>query len=286
MLAVIHAFEEWEPELMSASPDTPVQVLSDHKALEYFMTKQRLTRRQLRWSEFISGFNWKLTYRPRKLAIKPDALSRRLADFPRDADDDQELSRHQDDWITWLPIAELVLNNRDIEELGMSPIMADCGRNAAFTVSTVSHGDKAKAEAPPVRLAKQDAQEFVQNMRQLHNNLNQELELIHASRTEKPAAEAPAFRVGDLVWLDSRHLKNLIRPAKKLDDKRYGPYNVLRPIGDKNPRAYEINVPKSWNLSTRVFHVSLLSPVATDPFPNQTPSAPPPVTMSETDEKS
>lgn len=52
LFAVIKAFEEWEPELTSTPK--PVTVLSDHKALEHFTTKQRLNRRQARWSEFVS----------------------------------------------------------------------------------------------------------------------------------------------------------------------------------------------------------------------------------------
>ncbi|TIA47146.1 hypothetical protein D6C77_10332 [Aureobasidium pullulans] len=95
MLAIIHAFEEWEPELQSSTPETPVQVLTDHKALEYFTTKQRLSRRQIRWSEFMSEFNWKITYRPGAQQGKPDALSRRSADFPQSPDDEREMDRYQ-----------------------------------------------------------------------------------------------------------------------------------------------------------------------------------------------
>ena len=43
-----------------------IQVLSDHKNLEYFMTSNLHNRRQARWAEFLSRFNFKITYRPVK----------------------------------------------------------------------------------------------------------------------------------------------------------------------------------------------------------------------------
>jgi hypothetical protein len=95
LLAIVHAFEEWEPELQSAPPESPIQILTDHKALEYFTTKQRLNRRQIRWSELLSEFNWKINYRPGSKGVKPDSLSRRSADFPQTDDDEREMDRFQ-----------------------------------------------------------------------------------------------------------------------------------------------------------------------------------------------
>ena len=44
LLAIIRCFEQWRPELEGT--DMPIQVLTDHKSLEYFMTTKKLTRRQ------------------------------------------------------------------------------------------------------------------------------------------------------------------------------------------------------------------------------------------------
>jgi hypothetical protein len=44
LMAVVKSFEEWRAELEGA--DTPVQVISDHKNLQHFMTTKRLSRRQ------------------------------------------------------------------------------------------------------------------------------------------------------------------------------------------------------------------------------------------------
>ena len=64
LMAIIRAFEEWRPELKGAL--FPIQVLSDHKNLEYFMSTKLLNRRQTRWAEFLSRFNFKIQYRPGK----------------------------------------------------------------------------------------------------------------------------------------------------------------------------------------------------------------------------
>ena len=85
LLAIIRAFEEWRPELEGAAEQ--VQVITDHKNLEYFMTTKQLSRRQARWSEFLSRFNFAIQYRPGKLNSRADALTRRSADFPQDDQD-------------------------------------------------------------------------------------------------------------------------------------------------------------------------------------------------------
>ncbi|KAF7572881.1 hypothetical protein PtrM4_077860 [Pyrenophora tritici-repentis] len=92
LLAIVRAFEEWRFEL--AGTVDPVKVLSDHQALQTFMTTKRLNRRQARWAEFLSEFNFNITYRPGKQGTKPDALTRRPGDLPEDADDD----RRQHQW--------------------------------------------------------------------------------------------------------------------------------------------------------------------------------------------
>ena len=63
LLAIIRCFEEWRPDLEGS--DLPVQVLTDHKSLEYFMTTKRLTRRQARWAEFLADYYFVITYWPR-----------------------------------------------------------------------------------------------------------------------------------------------------------------------------------------------------------------------------
>ena len=93
LLAVVRCFEEWRAELES-SP-FPVEVLSDHKNLEYFMTTKMLSRRQARWSEFLSRFDFRITHRPGKLSGKPDALTRRSQDLPAEGDPRKNIMAQQ-----------------------------------------------------------------------------------------------------------------------------------------------------------------------------------------------
>ena len=84
LLAIIRAFEEWRPELQGAAH--PVKVITDHKNLEYFTTTKQLSRRQARWAEFLSRFDFKIGYRPGKQGEKPDSLTRRSGDLPKEGD--------------------------------------------------------------------------------------------------------------------------------------------------------------------------------------------------------
>ncbi|ODM14395.1 hypothetical protein SI65_10230 [Aspergillus cristatus] len=85
LLAIIRCFEEWRPEL-EGTP-SPIKVITDHRNLEYFMTTKLLNRRQACWSEFLSHFNFKIVYRPGKQGAKPDALTRRSEDLPKEGDE-------------------------------------------------------------------------------------------------------------------------------------------------------------------------------------------------------
>ena len=85
LLAIIRCFEEWRPELEGTA--SPIKVITDHRNLEYFTTTKLLNRRQARWAEFLSRFNFRITYRPGKLGVKPDALTRRSEDLPKEGDE-------------------------------------------------------------------------------------------------------------------------------------------------------------------------------------------------------
>jgi transposase InsO family protein len=85
LMAIIRCFEEWRPHLEGSAH--PITVLTDHRNLEYFMSTKNLNRRQARWSEFLSRFDFKIQYRPGKAGGKPDALTRRSEDLPKGGDE-------------------------------------------------------------------------------------------------------------------------------------------------------------------------------------------------------
>ena len=101
LLAVIAATREWRPELRSTEK---FEVVTDHKNLEYFKKKQRLSERQVRWMEYLEELPpFFITHRPGRLNSASDALSRKEQDVPVDADDarlrDRELQLLKDEWI-------------------------------------------------------------------------------------------------------------------------------------------------------------------------------------------
>ena len=88
LLAIIQCFKEWRPELEGMA--MPVKVLTDHKGLEYFMTTKKLTPRQAKWAEFLSEFNFKVTYQTGKKNDKADALTRKPNERPANEKDKRQ----------------------------------------------------------------------------------------------------------------------------------------------------------------------------------------------------
>lgn len=91
LFAIIRCFEQSRPELEGIG--VPIKVITDHKSLEYFMTTKKLTRRQACWAEFLSGFNFVISYSPGKGNQKADSPTRRPNDLPSDENDDRQ--QHQ-----------------------------------------------------------------------------------------------------------------------------------------------------------------------------------------------
>src|SRR5204862_3626523 len=62
LLAIVSSFQHWCVHL-EGTPEA-IQVVSDHKALEYFMTTKALTACQARWAEILSQYNFQINYKP------------------------------------------------------------------------------------------------------------------------------------------------------------------------------------------------------------------------------
>ena len=73
LLAIHEAFRSWHHYLEGSA--TPVDIVTDHKNLEYFATTKLLTQQQAHWSEFLSQFNLVICFCPGCLGAKPDALT-------------------------------------------------------------------------------------------------------------------------------------------------------------------------------------------------------------------
>ena len=80
------------------------------------------------------------------------------------------------------------------------------------------------------------------------------------------------YQTGDMVWLEGNNIKT-DRPAKKLEDKRYGPFRIIKKIGRS---AYKLQLPPTWKSLHPVFNEVVLSPYTPPAYPTQKPPPPPP----------
>ena len=86
LLAIFEAFRVWWHYLEGSG--ILIDVVTDHKNLEYFSTTKVLTCRQARWSEYLAQFNLVIRFRPGRLGTKPDSLTRCWDVYPKGGNSD------------------------------------------------------------------------------------------------------------------------------------------------------------------------------------------------------
>jgi len=74
LLVIVEALEQWRHLLKGTS--TPFTIFSDRHNLLYQKKPEKMSQRLVRWSLFLSEFNFKITYLAGSANGKPDALSR------------------------------------------------------------------------------------------------------------------------------------------------------------------------------------------------------------------
>ncbi|KAJ3475421.1 hypothetical protein NLI96_g11847 [Meripilus lineatus] len=72
MIAILEALLKWEDKLLGRR----INIVTDHKALEFFKDQRQLSNRQTRWMEFLSRFNHEVQYVQGHLNKVADCLSR------------------------------------------------------------------------------------------------------------------------------------------------------------------------------------------------------------------
>jgi len=88
------------------------------------------------------------------------------------------------------------------------------------------------------------------------------------------------LKVGDHVWLENKNIQSN-RPSKKLDNKRYGPFRVLKDIGSG---VFQLELPEGWMIHN-VFNKDLLTRCVEPKFKGQHKEpAPPPTIINEEEE--
>ena len=79
-------------------------------------------------------------------------------------------------------------------------------------------------------------------------------ELAQSRMAEWIKSNFTPFKKGQMVWLDTRHLKTNYH--KKMAPKREGPFEIEEVLG---PVTYQLKLPENWKIH-RVFHATLLHP--------------------------
>ncbi|RDB23650.1 Transposon Tf2-9 polyprotein [Hypsizygus marmoreus] len=72
MLAIMRAITKWHSDLLG----THIHIYTDHKTLQNFDTQRDLSRRQARWMEYLSQYEYTIHYIAGELNTVADALSR------------------------------------------------------------------------------------------------------------------------------------------------------------------------------------------------------------------
>ncbi|CAJ0964878.1 unnamed protein product [Ranitomeya imitator] len=170
------------------------------------------------------------------------------------------VSADQDDWASFLPLAEFALNNRASSATLVSPFFCNSGFHPRFSSGQVESSDCPGVDTVVDRL-QQIWTHVVDNL-----TLSQEQAQRFANRRRRVG---PRLRVGDLVWLSSRHIPMKVS-SPKFKPRFIGPYRISEVI---NPVSFRLTLPDSFFIHN-VFHRSLLRRYVAPMVPSLDPPAP------------
>ena len=94
---------------------------------------------------------------------------------------------------------------------------------------------------------------------------------------DKARNNAPPFKPGDMVLLNSKNLR-VKRPTRKLAERFLGPFKILEAV---SASAFRLALPPELSALHPVFHVSLLEPAHPSAIPGRMPDPPGPIDLEE-----
>ncbi len=121
-------------------------------------------------------------------------------------------------------------NDRVHSATKVTPFFADMGRHLY------------KGTAPKTTSRNETAQEFANGMRKTWNEVGLALKMAKEDMKrfyDRKRIEAVEYKEGNKVWLEGTNLST-DRPMKKLNDKRFGPFKVIKKVGTS---SYKLQIP-------------------------------------------
>jgi hypothetical protein len=160
------------------------------------------------------------------------------------------VGEQQRTWVRWFHMGEYCYNTTYHMSIRMSPFRALYGYDAPSFIDTV-FGD---SRVPGSKNWVEESQRILKSAKEnLQPTQNQQKIYADRQRVEH------IFEVGDLVFLRLHPYRqsSLKSGVEKLKSKFYGPYRVIKRIGDVE---YELELPEGSKIHN-VFHVSFLKRV-------------------------
>src|SRR5277367_3470589 len=166
------------------------------------------------------------------------------------------VSYRQDDWKEWLSLAEFSYNDSVHATTQQTPFFLNYGQHPW-------KGDNTRREART-----EAAGQFAERMRKVredaHTALKQTAEQMKIAH-DKHARKSVEYTKGDEVYLKATNIRT-DRPSKKLDDKRHGPFKVIKKVRES---AYELDLPDHWPAIHPIFNEKYLTPYKAAKYANQ-----------------
>jgi hypothetical protein len=257
--ALVRSLEHWSHYLLSKE----FILHSDHEALKYLNSQQKLNTRHAKWSEFLQAYSFSIKHKAGKLNQVADALSRRYS----------LLNAMQVQVLGFDVVKELYKGDPDFgyawKECSNGPynhfLLQDgfLFKNNHLCIPQCSLREAIIKEAHEGGLAGHFGRDktltLVQEnftwpkMAQFRGQIEKKNEKyrMQANKHRKPMT----FKEGDLVWIHLRKERFAAKRRSKLLPRADGPFKVLQRIGEN---AYKIELPGEYGISA-TFNVSDLA---------------------------
>ncbi|MBW0463265.1 hypothetical protein O181_002980 [Austropuccinia psidii MF-1] len=135
-------------------------------------------------------------------------------------------SYHQEDWNTWLSLAEFSYHYSEHYSTKQSPFSTVYGRNPPFDSVKITQDTPAQNLSTKIQKVQKEVK------RELKFFINR-----FKRYSDKVRASPPVFNPGDMVWISSKNIKSTI-PTKKLSERWLVPFAILKKV---ITHAYHLN---------------------------------------------